>query len=173
MEIEQDYNNNNIPMEQEESKANIYNNNFSSNNNIYKNFFFINKGKFTKKRNYNESVNSYNKVYIKEKELKFLLKLANQIKIKLDSSNNFTEPKKEEKNNNKEKVDIKFENVKFDFKIDYSTIDLNYINLELFKSNNLSDELKRFILKKLVDNAIKVEKIFQNYFNINNMPNKK
>ena len=49
----------------------------------------------------------------------------------------------------------------------------NNANYSMDQSNNLSMELKKFVLRKLVDNAIKVEGTFNNYFNINNMPNKK
>ena len=54
-----------------------------------------------------------------------------------------------------------------------STIDLKELIFQLYQSNNISTELKQFVLRKLVDNAIKVERTFNNYFNINNMPNKK
>ena len=40
------------------------------------------------------------------------------------------------------------------------------------KVNEL-DELKRFLLRKIISNAIEIEKSFHNYFNINYFPNKK
>ena len=178
MEIEQDYSNKPCATPMEEDKSINMNNYYFNENSAYntvnhiKNFFFINRGKYTKKRNYNESLNSSERILIKEKEFKYILKLINQIKLKLDSNNNYiTKKNSEEKNtnNSEEKLDSAYTN----FKIDYSIIDLNCIILQLYQSNNLSDELKKFLLKKLVDNAIKVERTFQNYFNMNNMPNKK
>ena len=108
--------------------------------------------------------------------MKYLLNILNQIREKVDSNNNFkdkadkTNEAKEPNNKNK---DIKLENSKNDFRLDYSMIDLNELIYHLYQSNNISIELKKFVLKKLVDNAIKVERTFQNYFNLNNMPNKK
>jgi len=165
MEIEQDYNLNN--------NNNYFNENilFNKNNNI--NIPFFHKTIFAKKRTYNESLNSTNKIIIKEKELKYLLEVISNVKLKLDSNNNFLEKKKEIKEINKDNNNKKLENTKIDFKLDYSLIDLNDVIFQLYQSNNLSLELKKFLLKKLVDNAIKVERTFQNYFNINNMPNKK
>ena len=178
MEIEQDYSNKPCTTPMEEDKSINMNNYYFNENSAYstvnhiKNFFFINRGKCTKKRNYNESLNSSERILIKEKEFKYLLKLINQIKLKLDSNNNYITKKnsgEKNTNNSEEKLDNAYTN----FKIDYSIIDLNCIILQLYQSNNLSDELKKFLLKKLVDNAIKVERTFQNYFNMNNMPNKK
>ena len=54
-----------------------------------------------------------------------------------------------------------------------SIIDLNDVILQLYQSNKISDELKKFLLKKLINNAIQVEKTFNNYFNFNKFPNKK
>ena len=106
--------------------------------------------------------------------MKYLLEVISNVKLKLDSNNNFLEKKKEIKEINKDNNNNKkLENTKIDFKLDYSLIDLNDVIFQLYQSNNLSLELKKFLLKKLVDNAIKVERTFQNYFNINNMPNKK
>ena len=166
MEIEQDYNLNN--------NNNYFNENilFNNNNNNI-NIPFFHKTIFAKKRTYNESLNSTNKIIIKEKELKYLLEVISNVKLKLDSNNNFLEKKKEIKEINKDNNNKKMENTKIDFKLDYSLIDLNDVIFQLYQSNNLSLELKKFLLKKLVDNAIKVERTFQNYFNINNMPNKK
>ena len=163
MEIEQDYNLNN--------NNNYFNENILFNNNI--NIPFFHKTIFPKKRTYNESLNSTNKIIIKEKELKYLLEVISNVKLKLDSNNNFLEKKKEIKEINKDNNNKKLENTKIDFKLDYSLIDLNDVIFQLYQSNNLSLELKKFLLKKLIDNAIKVERTFQNYFNINNMPNKK
>ena len=165
MEIEQDYNLNN--------NNNYFNENILFNNNNI-NIPFFHKTIFAKKRTYNESLNSTNKIIIKEKELKYLLEVISNVKLKLDSNNNFLEKKKEIKEINKDNNNNKkLENTKIDFKLDYSLIDLNDVIFQLYQSNNLSLELKKFLLKKLVDNAIKVERTFQNYFNINNMPNKK
>lgn len=164
MEIEQDYNLNN--------NNNYFNENILFNNNNI-NIPFFRKTIFAKKRTYNESLNSTNKIIIKEKELKYLLEVISNVKLKLDSNNNFLEKKKEIKEINKDNNNKKLENTKIDFKLDYSLIDLNDVIFQLYQSNNLSLELKKFLLKKLVDNAIKVERTFQNYFNINNMPNKK
>ena len=181
MEIEQDYipnNNNNYQINPNANINNYYHNEnilFNNINNIYVPFF--NKTKIAKKRNYNESLNSTNKILIKEKELKYLLDVINNVKLKLDSNNNFLEKKREykeiNKDNNKNDNNKKLENTKVDYKLDYSLIDLNDVIFQLYQSNNLSLELKKFLLKKLIDNAIKVERTFQNYFNINNMPNKK
>lgn len=165
MEIEQDYNLNN--------NNNYFNENILFNNNNNINIPFFHKTIFAKKRTYNESLNSTNKIIIKEKELKYLLEVISNVKLKLDSNNNFLEKKKEIKEINKDNNNKKLENTKIDFKLDYSLIDLNDVIFQLYQSNNLSLELKKFLLKKLVDNAIKVERTFQNYFNINNMPNKK
>lgn len=163
MEIEQDYNLNN--------NNNYFNENILFNNNI--NIPFFHKTIFAKKRTYNESLNSTNKIIIKEKELKYLLEVISNVKLKLDSNNNFLEKRKEVKEINKDNNNKKLEKNKIDFKLDYSLIDLNDVIFQLYQSNNLSLELKKFLLKKLIDNAIKVERTFQNYFNINNMPNKK
>ena len=164
MEIEQDYNLNN--------NNNYFNENILFNNNNI-NIPFFHKTIFAKKRTYNESLNSTNKIIIKEKELKYFLEIISNVKLKLDSNNNFLEKRKEVKEINKDNNNKKLENTKIDFKLDYSLIDLNDVIFQLYQSNNLSLELKKFLLKKLVDNAIKVERTFQNYFNINNMPNKK
>ena len=164
MEIEQDYNLNN--------NNNYFNENILFNNNNI-NIPFFHKTILAKKRTYNESLNSTNKIIIKEKELKYLLEVISNVKLKLDSNNNFLEKRKEVKEINKDNNNKKLENTKIDFKLDYSLIDLNDVIFQLYQSNNLSLELKKFLLKKLVDNAIKVERTFQNYFNINNMPNKK
>ena len=179
MEIEQDYNIN----------ANDIKNNYNSNinncyfnenmllNNMNKfNFTFSNRAKYGKKRNYNDLLRSSEKIIIKETELKYLLNVINKIKLKLDSNNNYIEKTfepEEEKEEQENKNDKKEEIPKIDFKIDYSSIDLRDIIFQLYQSNNLSMELKKFVLRKLVDNAIKVERTFNNYFNINNMPNKK
>ena len=148
-----------------------YNNNYYYNNNtnLIHNLF-INAKNYIKKRNYNESLTSSEKIIIKEKELKYFLSLVNQLKLKVDSSNNFITKKYEEKEKNSEK---KLPKSKSDIKLDFSIIDLNDIIFQLYQSNNISEELKIFILKKIVDNAIKVERTFQNFFNLNNMPNKK
>ena len=180
MEIEQENSTNiniptTIPMEEDINNY-YYNNEYNTINNI-KNFYFLNKGKYTKKRTYNDSLNSTDKIIIKEKELKCLYKLFNQIRLKIDSSNNFITKNKtfdEKDTNNKDTEENKSNNnINTNYKIDYSLIDLNYILIQLYQSNNLSDELKKCVLKKLVDNAIKVERTFQNFFNMNNMPNKK
>ena len=180
MEIEQENSTNiniptTIPMEEDINNY-YYNNEYNTINNI-KNFYFLNKGKYKKKRTYNDSLNSTDKIIIKEKELKCLYKLFNQIRLKIDSSNNFITKNKtfdEKDTNNKDTEENKSNNnINTNYKIDYSLIDLNYILIQLYQSNNLSDELKKFVLKKLVDNAIKVERTFQNFFNMNNMPNKK
>ena len=180
MEIEQEHtstisNPNTTPMEEDKNINNYYFDEHGIINHL-KNFFFINRGKYTKKRNYNDSLNSTDSILIKEKEIKYLYKLMNQIRLKIDSSNNYiTKNKFDVKDtNNKDTSEIKLDNTNnTKYKIDYSLIDLNYIIIQLYQSNSLSDELKKFVLKKLVDNAIKVERTFQNFFNINNMPNKK
>ena len=145
MEIEQDYNLNN--------NNNYFNENILFNNNNI-NIPFFHKTIFAKKRTYNESLNSTNKIIIKEKELKYLLEVISNVKLKLDSNNNFLEKKKEIKEINKDNNNNKkLENTKIDFKLDYSLIDLNDVIFQLYQSNNLSLELKKFLLKKLVDNA--------------------
>ena len=179
MEIEQEYNtnNNNYKLDPN-SNANTfyYNENVLFNNNKNFNFPFLSRNKYVKKRNYNESLNPSQKILIREKELKYLLNILNQIREKVDSNNNFkdkTDKTNEAKEPIKNNKDIKIENSKNDFRLDYSMIDLNELIFHLYQSNNISIELKKFVLKKLVDNAIKVERTFQNYFNLNNMPNKK
>ena len=177
MEIEQDYNNSSNNYFKIEPNSNINNNYYNENklfNNInYYNFPFIRKNKYSKKRNYNDSLNTCEKLLIRENDLKFLLNIANKIKAKLEHNITFQEKTKELKEVNNDDKDIKFDNSKIDFKLDYSLLDLNEIIFQLYQSNNISIELKKFVLKKLVDNAIKVERTFQNYFNMNNMPNKK
>ena len=177
MEIEQDYNINTI---ESRNNNNFYNNNYYFNENILLNninnikFLFPNRAKLVKKRNYNDSLRPSEKIFIKEKELKYLLNVVNKIKLKLDSNNNYIEKKyepEEEKEDNYN--DINKETPNPNFKIDYSTIDLKELIFQLYQSNNISTELKQLVLRKLVDNAIKVERTFNNYFNINNMPNKK
>ena len=153
-----------MEIEQDDNNTNDNNNQMEQENNM--NFHFINRGKYVKKRSYLESLTSSEKIIIKEKELKFLLKLFNQIKEKVNS-----DYKNIFKNNSTKEL-IKDNNNKYNYKIDYSIIDLNEIIFQLYQTNNLSDDLKRFVLKKLIDNAIKVERTFQNYFNPNNMPNK-
>ena len=177
MEIEQDYN---INTNESRNNNNFYNNNYYFNENILLNninnikYLFSNRPKLVRKRNYNDSLRPSEKIFIKEKELKFLLNVVNKIKLKLDSNNNYIEkkyePEEEKEDNNN---DINNENPNLNFKIDYSTIDLKELIFQLYQSNNISTELKQFVLRKLVDNAIKVERTFNNYFNINNMPNKK
>ena len=182
MEIEQENTSNiNCPksnsMEVDMNINNYYYNNENNAINYLKNFYFLNKGKYTKKRNYNDSLSSTEKILIKEKEIKYLYKLLNQIRFKIDSSDNFITKIKlcdTQDADNKDTSEIKSDNnININYKIDYSMIDLNYVLIQLYQSNNLSDELKKFVLKKLVDNAIKVERTFQNFFNVNNMPNKK
>ena len=175
MEIEQEYNvNNNNYKNNPNSNLNnyYYDENVLFNNIKNMNLPLFHKEKFAKKRNYNQSLNASEKILIKEKELKYLLNIINNVKLKLDSNNNFIEKKNETKGINKDN-EIKIDQKKFDFKIDYSIVDLNDIIFQLYQSNNISIELKKFVLRKLIDNAIKVERTFQNYFNVNNMPNKK
>ena len=177
MEIEQDYN---INTNESRNNNNFYSNDYYFNENILLNninnikYLFSNRPKLVRKRNYNDSLRPSEKIFIKEKELKFLLNVVNKIKLKLDSNNNYIEkkyePEEEKEDNNN---DINNENPNLNFKIDYSTIDLKELIFQLYQSNNISTELKQFVLRKLVDNAIKVERTFNNYFNINNMPNKK
>ena len=138
-----------MEIEQDNNNTNDNNNQMEQENNM--NFHFINRGKYAKKRSYLESLTSSEKIIIKEK-------------VNSDYKNIFK--------NNSTKELIKDNNNKYNYKIDYSIIDLNEIIFQLYQTNNLSDDLKRFVLKKLIDNAIKVERTFQNYFNPNNMPNK-
>ena len=146
-----------------ETNSNVYYSNVNTkipyiNNNFIFNIYNKNS---LHKRNYIESTKSINYIHIKEKEKKYLLSLLNQIKLKLDGKNNFINKKYSKENINKKH-----------YIIDYSTIDLNDIIFELYQSNKISDELKQFLLKKLINNAIEVEKTFNNYFNNNHFPNK-
>ena len=161
----------------ENTPYNLFNN---SCRNSCNNFFFLNKKKIPK-RTYNDLLNSSEKmkITIKESEAKYLSKIFNQLKLKLDSQNNFITktiypnkiPKKENIENEDE--DEEMDSSKQPYVIDYSAIDLNDIILKLYKNNNISDELKQFIFRKIINNAIQVEKTFHNYFNINNVPRKK
>ena len=45
--------------------------------------------------------------------------------------------------------------------------------MKLFQSDKISNELKNFLFKKLINNAIEIEKTFNTYFNFNLYPNKK
>ena len=187
MEIETETNNNLEP-NIAPNLGNKINNNFYSSENIaysaFNNFkfFFQNinhqnpfkSKKYRRKRNYIESLSNSERIEINQKEIKYLLNFMNQIKLKLDKENNylsfsqFIKKKEQEKEKNKEK-----DNIKDNIPIDYSIIDLNDIILQLYQSDKISNELKNFLLKKMINNAIQVEKTFNNFFNINNFPNKK
>ena len=139
----------------------------------------FNGKKYKRKRTYNESINNQERIKIKENELKYLLNFINKASNNLDKNNNFLFNSKF--NNNtilKEKEsnfikDINNDKSNDNIKIDYSVIDLNDVILQLYQSNKISDELKNFLLKKLINNAIQVEKTFNNFFNFNKFPNKK
>jgi len=138
----------------------------------------FNGKKYARKRTYNESINNHERIKIKENELKYLLNFLNKAKINPDKNNNFLF---NSKFNNNTILKGKESNIKDmdndksndNIKIDYSIIDLNDVILQLYQSNKISDELKNFLLKKLINNAIEVEKTFNNYFNFNKFPNKK
>ena len=159
----------------ENTQYNLFNN---SCRNPYNNFFFLNKKKIPK-RTYNDMLNSAKKmkITIKENEAKYLGKIFNQLKLKLDTQNNFiikaVYPNKIPEKEKTENEDEEMDSSKQPYTIDYSAIDLNDIILKLYQNNNISDELKQFIFKKIINNAIQVEKTFHNYFNINNVPSKK
>lgn len=139
----------------------------------------FNGKKYVRKRTYNESINNQERIKIKEDELKYMLNLVNKVAINLDKNNNFILNSKFNNNTilkGKEGNFIKDTNndkSNDNIKIDYSIIDLNDVILQLYQSNKISDELKKFLLKKLINNAIQVEKTFNNYFNFNKFPNKK
>ena len=187
MEIETELNNDNyfninhnLFSKQNNSIYSNENTPYNSFNNLGKNQYFHNlffNKKKVAKRTYNESLNSTDKIKIKEKEAKYLYKIFNQLKLKIDSENNYiknteSEIKIRKKGKNGKKEEEK-DILKHPFVVDYSAIDFKDIVLQLYKSNNISDELKSFISKKLINNAIEVEKTFKNYFNINLFPNKK
>ena len=139
----------------------------------------FNGKKYVKKRTYNESINKKERIKIKENELKYLLNFLNKVSINLDKNNNFLF---NSKFNNSAILkgkeiniikDIDNDKSNGNIKIDYSIIDLNDVILQLYQSNKISDELKNFLLKKLINNAIQVERTFNKYFNFNKFPNKK
>ena len=168
------YSNENIPF-------NTFNKfNYFMNNKSFSNLF--NAKKFIKKRTYNDLMNNNpENIYLNDKESKEMKNAFNTLYqkiLKLDFDNNFLTYSQYEKNeklkmdkNKKEKE--KNSNKNDTTSIDYSVVDLNYILFQLYRSNKISNELKQFMLKKLVSNAIEIERTFNNYFNLNKMPNKK
>ena len=178
MEIETESNNSyssNIKSNNLNIPYNLYNPCYIQPNQYYQNLF---AGKnILKKRTYNELLNNTNnigKIQIKEKEVKYLNSLLSQIKKKLDSQTPFINSYHFQNNENiiKEKEDDENKSKGF-ISIDCASLYLKDIILQLYQNDKTSDELKRFLLRKIISNAIEIEKTFHNYFNINYFPNKK
>ena len=202
MEIEAEANNGNYTNTKSGVGIKLNNNNFYSNENtpfnLFNNYKFINqnlinqsiffKNNNIRKRTYNESLSPKERIKIKEKEAKFLYNIFHQLKLKLDTNNshnlkfshfqnNIEKKYKEKEDENDEDKDIEASNDNHNIKdpiyIDYSIIDLNDVIMQLFQSDKISNELKNFLFKKLINNAIEIEKTFNTYFNFNYYPNKK
>lgn len=182
MEIENDYYLENSPSIHEEMISDFLNSNILNDSSFLftPKFFHETKIHHQKyfKRTYNDLMKEYQRLFhelfIKEKEEKYsILKKKYPSKLKINMNENKSDSIPENIiviPENEKKLRKSFEITKES--IDFLLNDLENL-VALYKNNEDSSNVRKTLMKQMINNALQMEKTFIKYFSENKFPNKK